>query len=480
MLTDPRRVDAVAAAAAAAADPCAALDRLTDVAARLLHARWAFLSLVGEDLQLFVASSGPSAPGLPPQLPTGSSVCRRLVEDGGLLLVPDLRSDPVLRELVEVRHLGMRSYAGAAVVSRDGRVLGGLCVADDVPRDWTAEEGALLADLAGAASSELAALVRVEELARAHDDEHRRAEEQTALHRVAASVVRGTLPQRVLQQAADELVPLLGATAALVLRFRPDGGTSVVVASGPVQAATSAWSWYGRLMRGVPRPAAVLGGEDQPCAAVPITVGGRTWGALVVVLGDEGSQGQVEHLEQLGDFLALVLTNAEAQLQLTRLAHTDPLTGAPNRRVFEERLALELDRCRDDGECLLVALLDVDLFKEVNDRHGHVAGDAVLRALAERVGDLLGEDDLLARLGGDEWAILVPSCDAPREVLERVREAVAGAPLAGVDVTVTLGGVVVRATDAPAQVLRRADTALYRAKTGGRDRVDLTELDEVS
>ncbi|MCW2608634.1 MAG: diguanylate cyclase and metal dependent phosphohydrolase [Frankiales bacterium] len=477
MLTDPGRLAAVAAATAAAASPHASLDRLTGIAARLTRTRYAFLSLVADELQVLTAAAGHESVALPASLPAHHSVCQHLVRHGVPLLVPDLQADPLLRGLTEVRDLGMRSYAGAPVRAPDGAVLGGLCVADGVVRDWTPDEAVLLTDLASAASSELWALVRVDELGRAHAEERRRAEEQATLHRIAASVVRGEVPQRVLQQAADELVRLLDAVAALVLRFRPDGGTSVVVTAGPVAATAQAWSWFGRMLRDLPPGGAVAGpDEDRPCAAVPITVAGQTWGALVIVLGEEGSRGQVEHLEQLAGFLSLVLVNAEAQLQLTRLARSDPLTGAPNRRVFEERLVVELARCDARGGRLLVALLDVDLFKQVNDRHGHDTGDAVLRLLPERVGEVLGDGDLLARLGGDEWGLLLPSDDGaldPLATLERVRAGVAAEPLAGVAVTVTLGGALVHGGLAPAEVLRRADAALYEAKRRGRDQVGL-------
>ncbi len=479
MLADPVRVSAVAAAREVARPAESGLQRLTSVAGRVLGTRFAFLSLIDAEVEDLLAPAGPGGDELPSALPTSSSVCQHLVALAGRpLLVPDLTADPRLRDLVEVRELGMRSYAGFPVVDRDGAVLGGLCVADDVPRTWTSDDALLLCDLGLAVSDELSALVGIRALEQSRDEERRRAAEQAAMHRVAAAVVRGELPQRVLQQAADELVLLLRAEAALVLRFRPDGGTSVVVTAGPVTSTGRAWSWFGSMLRErLGTLTSFPASEDQPCAAVPVRVGGRVWGALVVVLGEDGSGGRVELLEQHADFLALLLVNAEAQLQLHRLARTDPLTGAANRRVFEERLATELARCARSGGSLLVGLLDVDLFKQVNDEHGHEVGDAVLRALSERVGDLLDESGLLARLGGDEWGLLLPGDADPVATLDGVRTAVAAEPLAGVAVTVTVGGTVVdgrvdgevTADDA----LRRADAALYAAKRQGRDGVGL-------
>ncbi len=471
MIEDAVRLRAVDAARDVVSRPQSALSRLTAVAARVTHSRFAFLSLVAGDVEVIVSAAGAGGATLPASLPVEQSMCQHVVRDGRQLLVPDLAAHPAFRDLVEVRELGMRSYAGSPVLTAEGVVLGGLCVADDVVRQWSLDDALLLGDLAGAASSELSSQVLLLQLRAARDAERARADQQAALHRIASAVVRGELPQRVLQQAADELVRLLDARAALVLRFRPDGGTSVVVTAGPVAVTSQAWTWFSRVLeaRGADGPP----DDELPCAAVPIEVSGRTWGTLVLVLGPEGTRGRVEQLTQLADFLALVLVHAEAQLQLTRMARTDPLTGAANRRVFEERLTQELHRCRATGEQVLVALLDVDRFKRINDEHGHDRGDAVLRALTERIGEELGAQDLLARLGGDEWALLLPSPVDARDALERVRRAVAAEPLADVAVTVTVGGVLVDGQTTHAQALRSADAALYDAKARGRDRVVL-------
>jgi diguanylate cyclase (GGDEF)-like protein len=179
--------------------------------------------------------------------------------------------------------------------------------------------------------------------------------------------------------------------------------------------------------------------------------------------------------------------------ELRVLATTDFLTGLPNRREFMGRLADEEGRLqRDIGACAAVLLLDIDHFKRINDEHGHPAGDAVLRQLAElmRVGQR--KIDMLGRIGGEEFAIVLPgtTLDAAAVFAERLRQRVAETPMrldggAGstvlVTVTVTVSiGVAVMGGRQPGgdAALIRADQALYRAKRGGRNRVELMGAEE--
>ena len=163
--------------------------------------------------------------------------------------------------------------------------------------------------------------------------------------------------------------------------------------------------------------------------------------------------------------------------RLTRLSHTDGLTGLANRRRFMEVLHAELARHRRTGRPLCVALLDIDHFKQVNDRHGHLTGDVVLRELAALLmASVRAPSDLPARLGGEEFALILPDTDQDEAmaVCERLREQVAakvfqdGATL--LRVTVSMGLLEVR-EEGVDRVLGRVDQALYRAKETGRNRV---------
>jgi diguanylate cyclase (GGDEF)-like protein len=166
---------------------------------------------------------------------------------------------------------------------------------------------------------------------------------------------------------------------------------------------------------------------------------------------------------------------------LCALSSRDGLTGLANRRHFESVLARELDRVARAGEPALLLVLDIDHFKRINDTRGHAAGDLVLKAVAQALGQCVRPMDTVARIGGEEFAIALPNCPPAfgPMVAERVRtriercviDAGAGEPLR---VTVSLGGAF-----APQWVrsnlnlwLERADKQLYRAKHGGRNRAE--------
>ncbi len=163
------------------------------------------------------------------------------------------------------------------------------------------------------------------------------------------------------------------------------------------------------------------------------------------------------------------------------LAATDPLTGLPNRRGFEARAGAALGAARRAGRPCAVAVLDLDHFKAVNDAHGHAAGDAVLRGLAQALRAGIRAGDVPGRLGGEEFAILLPgvTADEATALAERLRLALPSAvphPAGGdARVTASIGIAAVppgRPARALAVALARADRALYAAKRGGRDRVE--------
>jgi diguanylate cyclase (GGDEF)-like protein len=164
--------------------------------------------------------------------------------------------------------------------------------------------------------------------------------------------------------------------------------------------------------------------------------------------------------------------------QLRELADIDDLTKLPNRRQFLESLQKEFARAQRYDRPLSVLMIDADDFKLVNDRHGHFAGDEVLRAVADRLRAFARKTDLLGRLGGEEFAVALTETDMPSalETAERLCREISGEPFqvaAGkIQVTVSVGVATRRPKDGnAAEMLRLADQALYAAKTGGRNRV---------
>jgi diguanylate cyclase (GGDEF)-like protein len=175
----------------------------------------------------------------------------------------------------------------------------------------------------------------------------------------------------------------------------------------------------------------------------------------------------------------------EMQAGLRRKASHDELTGILNRRMVLELLGREHHRAIRDERPLAVAMLDLDLFKQVNDRAGHLAGDAVLREAAKRITTSIRVCDLAGRYGGEEFLIVMPRCDdeTSLRVADRVRAAIAATPMGSNDqpiaITASIGvtATVAPETTTPDALIANADAALYRAKANGRNRVDSIPTD---
>jgi len=175
---------------------------------------------------------------------------------------------------------------------------------------------------------------------------------------------------------------------------------------------------------------------------------------------------------------ALAFKAYELERKLEQAAHYDSLSGARTRGSFLELAQAALKRARKDGTEATLLMLDIDCFKSINDTHGHPVGDEVIRTLARTCQELLGTSHLFGRLGGEEFAMLLPGANlaAAKDFAEKLRETVSGkrvpAKEGALRFTVSAGLAAWRAgEDALDHLLARADAALYDAKHGGRNQV---------
>jgi diguanylate cyclase (GGDEF)-like protein len=334
-------------------------------------------------------------------------------------------------------------------------------------------------------------------LATMHEDAERLSEEHHALRSIATAVAAGRPPEIVCSLAAEQAALLLGADGAGVLRFDADAHLTVV---GNWQQGGS------RLEPGTRYPLAApsvmadihrgggsiriddLRGPDGHISetlvrlgfltlvATPVHVRGQLWGAAIVsaraahALPVDSEQ----HLAEFAELIGMAIANTEEVARLSADATTDPLTGLANHRAFQERLRAELARARRHDDPVAVALVDVDHFKAVNDAGGHALGDEALRAVAALLRRHLRTEDVLARVGGDEFAILLPAVTAAAAAaaLERARRALEQAPqVGGARLTISAGVCDLAQAASAEDLMRFADGALYWSKEHGRNRV---------
>jgi diguanylate cyclase (GGDEF)-like protein/PAS domain S-box-containing protein len=253
-----------------------------------------------------------------------------------------------------------------------------------------------------------------------------------------------------------------------------DGETIVSVnTSFAALTGLSASSLVGaRLQHCFPDPAAcakLLAGSNQPVETGLRHADGSV-SSVELILRPIVFAGRPHHVIAVRDLQA----RKEAEQHIRYLAHHDALTSLPNRSHFHARMDQEIASL-SKGERLAVLCLDLDRFKEVNDLFGHAAGDTVLRAVASRVTEVLRDRELMARLGGDEFAILMPGVAGPaaasrlaETVLEALRSKSDAPETNGISASIGIAIYPDDATDRE-MLLTQADTALYRAKTEGRN-----------
>jgi diguanylate cyclase (GGDEF)-like protein len=225
--------------------------------------------------------------------------------------------------------------------------------------------------------------------------------------------------------------------------------------------------------------------EDQTRSilAVPMILHGEIYGMVSAQSYQENAYTteDIYLLEVLASHASIAIENARLFDSIQKLANTDPLTGILNRRRFFELAELEFTRAKLTHQLLSVIMLDVDDFKHFNDQHGHQAGDKVLELVAESCASSLRSDDIFGRLGGEEFAVVLPntSLSDANDVATRLRLAIRGINLSDMTVTPVTVSVGVSEYDPTCKtfdiMIERADKAMYAAKNSGRNQVHVWE-----
>ncbi len=322
---------------------------------------------------------------------------------------------------------------------------------------------------------------------------------QKELYQSAQSLASVISLDSFLQEVRAVVARLFSYETAWLVRFEADGGASVRdLRQGDIAGLGPFSEDFCQHLR---ENADVLFGTDHADAdnrdarpagdgtwvAVPLIHQGQVWGSIVWVgvepvapRGGRDMMQQIEMLRNLQHQFALALSRVLLYQEAERLSRTDPLTDMSKRWYFMQRLGEEMDRCRRRGDSLSLIMVDVDHFKQINDRFGHLVGDRALREVASLMRSKLRLGDLACRYGGEEFLLALPATKEALagQVAERVREAVAAFEINAdggkAEVTVSLGVAEISSRDERIEdAINRADHMLYRAKWLGRNRTCL-------
>jgi diguanylate cyclase (GGDEF)-like protein len=323
-------------------------------------------------------------------------------------------------------------------------------------------------------------------------------DQQAALRELAIAVAEMRAPEVIYELVAKEAAGVAGVDSGAVVRFRVDGvgevvgswrmgsrqtgslipldgtaGVAIVARTGrPARTNVSEASNGHQPGTHEPLASVMLLGD----VAVPIRVRRELWGSLLVVARTEERipADLEERLGVFADLVGLAITNTDTSARLLSMATSDPLTGLLNHRAFQERVESEVSRAQRYGRPLALVLLDLDHFKTINDAYGHQAGDAALMHAGRLLEASARAGDILGRIGGDEFALLLPETSAEQAlpIAERWAAAFRVAPV-GVAAHLTMSAGVCDLAHASGsrELLQLADGALYWAKSQGRDAV---------
>jgi diguanylate cyclase (GGDEF)-like protein len=430
--------------------PEEAHDRITRLAARMLDMPVAVISLVEGDRQWFKAQVG----GTRNEIPRELSFCAHAICQDDVFVIEDTTKDPRFSQNPFVTgDPNVRFYAGAPLRTNDGLNMGTLAVLDSKPRTLSEDDKQNLTDFAAMVMDAMETRLIID---RANAAERRFIDAMESLpngfvlyDKDDRLVICNERYREIYAESADYIVP--GATFEEIIRKGVENGQYP-------DAIGNEEAWIAQRIEM----------HQNPGEPIEQHLPGDTWLRVQERRTSEGG---------LVGFRFDITELKRQERELIRLAWTDSLTDAMNRHRFMDLAGKEVERARRRNSELSLLLLDADHFKQINDKYGHAAGDAILKGLVERWTRSLRSHDLIGRIGGEEFSIVLPDANAANAMCtaERLRKEIAELPFAFegqlLRVTVSIGVATLAAGEDLPALMQRADRALYRAKEAGRDEV---------
>lgn len=424
--------------------------RIIRLAAQMLDMPIAVISLVEGDRQWFKAHVGGDRNEVPRKL----SFCAHVICQADVFVIEDATRDARFSQNPFVTgdpHI--RFYAGAPLRTNDGLNMGALAVIDTKPRKISPEEKRNLADFAAMVMDALETRLIIDRAERA---ERRFIDAMESLpngfvlyDKDDRLVICNKRYREIYAESAPFIVP--GASFENIIRKGVENG-QYLDAVGREEAFI----------------AERMEMHQNPGEPIEQHLPGDRWLSVQERRTSEGG---------FVGFRIDITTLKRQERELARLAWIDSLTGAMNRHRFMELAGKEIDRAKRHGSEISLLLPDADHFKHINDKYGHAAGDAVLKGLVDRWSKSLRSHDLIGRIGGEEFGILLPEVNLHNatHTANRLRKEIAELPFAFegqlLRVTVSIGVATLDGGEDLPALMQRADRALYCAKEAGRDGV---------
>jgi diguanylate cyclase (GGDEF)-like protein len=333
---------------------------------------------------------------------------------------------------------------------------------------------------------------KMDELAQDLSEALDRAERETRRNRLFGELGGSIDLAEVMDRVLDAAMELDGIDAAMMVVESGQGGAPAVATRGlsPEEAAKPPTSGVVGALSGT-ITVSYRYGRDQELPDEELIRGGvfiplvgrelRAIGTLSLFWrrsDQEPGAEQIEQAETIAESSMPAIENARRYGEARKLAETDALTGLYNQRYFHETLRREVMRAQRYERSLALIVFDLDDFKTINDDIGHLAGDRVLSQAAERLREAVRSVDVACRIGGDEFAVILPESGAEDadQLYRRVHNAMRGTALGpgGQRLRISAGVAELEHGDTAASLFERADGALYRAKDLGKDRVDVS------
>ncbi len=330
---------------------------------------------------------------------------------------------------------------------------------------------------------------KMDELAGGLSQALERAEQESRRNRLFGEIGNSIDLEELMDRVLDAAMEIEGVDAAMMVVERQDGAPAVVTrgmtaqetarpptsgVAGTLPGTITVSYRYGRDREGADTDL-IRGGAFVPLMGREL----RPVGTLSLFWRSDLEPGpqQLEQAETLAASCISAVENARRYGEARKLAETDALTGLYNQRYFQETLRREVTRAHRYQRKLTLIVFDLDDFKSINDQIGHLAGDRVLGQAADRLREAVRSVDVACRIGGDEFAVIMPesSADDGEQLFRRVHNSMRGTALGPDEQRLRLSGGIAELLhgDTPASLFERADAALYRAKELGKDRADV-------